>query len=160
MPNCPCCRSSLEERAVHTFYYSVRVRPFLSHVKAWTARIKSQQLCAARRWLRRGPYLPSVSSWGSCGVSRDPSCGLNGDLDDAKEENICRCKLFSSWSISFFRHQLGVKIWCDRKRLDRITFDKRWVLIVSLVVQKGATLESSFPSLPVHGDDGPGPYSW
>ena len=40
-----------------------------------------------------------------------------------------------------FRHQLRVKIRCDRKRYDRITFDKRWVNAASLVVRKGAMLE-------------------
>ena len=59
--------------------------------------------------------------------------------------------------ILFFRHQLRVKIRCDRRRLDRITFSKRWVYAASLVVCKGTTLESSFPPLPAHGDDGPGP---
>ena len=59
--------------------------------------------------------------------------------------------------ILFFRHQLRVKIRCDRKCLDRITFSKRWVHAASLVVCKGATLESSFHPLPAHGDDGPGP---
>ena len=28
--------------------------------------------------------------------------------------------------VLFFRHQIRVKIRCDRKRLDRITFSKRW----------------------------------
>ena len=59
--------------------------------------------------------------------------------------------------ILFFRHQLRVKIRCDKKCLDRITFSKRWVHAASLVVSKGATLDSSFPPLPAHGDDGPGP---
>ena len=59
--------------------------------------------------------------------------------------------------ILFFRHLLRVKIRCDRRRLDRITFSKRWVHAASLVVCKGATLESSFPPLPAHGDDGPCP---
>ena len=59
--------------------------------------------------------------------------------------------------ILFFRHQLRVKIRCDRRRLDRITFSKRWVHTASLVVCKGATLGSSFPPLPAHGDNGPGP---
>ena len=40
-----------------------------------------------------------------------------------------------------FRHQLRVKIRCDRKRLARITFSKRWVTAASLVVGKGAMLE-------------------
>ena len=47
--------------------------------------------------------------------------------------------------ILFFRHQLRVKIRCDRRRLDRITFNKMQVYAASLVVCKGATLESSFP---------------
>ena len=50
-----------------------------------------------------------------------------------------------------------VKIRGDRKRLNRITFDKEWVYAASLVVRKGTTLESSFPPLPVHGDHGQGP---
>ena len=45
--------------------------------------------------------------------------------------------------ILFLRHQPWVKIRCDRKRLDRIIFDKRWVHTVSLVVRKWATLKSS-----------------
>ena len=59
--------------------------------------------------------------------------------------------------VLYFRHQLRVKIRCDRKRLDRITFDKRWVNVASLVVRKGAMLGSSFPPLPAHGVSGTGP---
>ena len=65
--------------------------------------------------------------------------------------------------ILFFRHQLKVKIRCDRKSLDRVTFEKRWVGAARLVVQNGITLESSFPPVSVHGSDGLGPwrfYSW
>ena len=57
--------------------------------------------------------------------------------------------------ILFFRHQLKVIIRCDRKRLDRITFNRRWMHALSLIVRKGATLESSFPPLPAHGNYGP-----
>ena len=59
--------------------------------------------------------------------------------------------------ILFFRHQIRVKIRCDRRRLDLTTFSKRWVYAASLVVCKGATLESSFSPLPAHGDDGSSP---
>ena len=59
--------------------------------------------------------------------------------------------------VLFFRHLLRVKIRCDRKRLDRIKFSKRWVNAASLVVRKGAMLESSFPPLPTHGVYGTGP---
>ena len=59
--------------------------------------------------------------------------------------------------VLYFRHQLRVKIKCDRKRLDRITFSKRWVKAAIVVVKKGAMLESSFPPLPAHGVYGTGP---
>ena len=59
--------------------------------------------------------------------------------------------------ILFFRHQIRVKIRCDRRCLDRITFSKRLVYAASLVVCKGATLLSSFPPLPAHGNGGPVP---
>ena len=59
--------------------------------------------------------------------------------------------------VLYFRHSLRVKIRCDRKRLDRITFNRRLVNAASLVVRKGATLESSFPPLPAHGVYGTGP---
>ena len=59
--------------------------------------------------------------------------------------------------VLYFRHQFRVKIRCDRKRLDHITLDKRWVNSASLIVRKGAMLESSFPPPPVHGVYGTGP---
>ena len=72
-----------------------------------------------------------------------------GLYDDA---NFSHCDL-----VSYFRHQLRVKIRCDRKCLDRITFSKRWVNAASQVVRKRAMLESSFPPLPAHGVYGTGP---
>ena len=65
---------------------------------------------------------------------------------------------FSHWClILYFKHQLSVKIRCNRKRSDRITFDKSWVYAASLIVRKGAMLEKFFPHLPVHGNDCLGP---
>ena len=46
---------------------------------------RTQAVCAARRWLRRRLGFASVSVLEACGVSHDPSCSSNGDLDDAKE---------------------------------------------------------------------------
>ena len=55
--------------------------------------------------------------------------------------------------ILFFMLQLRVRVRCDRKSLVRITFDKRWVHAASLVVWKGAILDSSFSPLPADGSD-------
>ena len=48
--------------------------------------------------------------------------------------------------VLYFRHQMRVKIRCDRKRLDRITFSKRWVNASSLVVTKGGNAGVILPS--------------
>ena len=59
---------------------------------------RTQAARAARRWLRHRQRSSSVSGWEACGVSRDPSCSPNGDLDDTKQGIIWRCKIFSPWS--------------------------------------------------------------
>ena len=61
--------------------------------------------------------VTSVSREEAGSVSLDTNCSQNGDLDDAKEGIVWRCILR-----------------CDRNRLDRITFDWRWVHAVSLIV--------------------------
>merc|ERR1711942_532073 len=50
--------------------------------------------------------------------------------------------------VDFFKHQLKVKIRCDRTRLSRQEFNERWVKAASLVVWKGAKWEFFFPALP------------
>ena len=59
---------------------------------------RTQAARAARHWLNRRQRSSSVSRWEACGVSGDPSCSSNGDLDYAKQGIVWRCKLFSSRS--------------------------------------------------------------
>ena len=59
--------------------------------------------------------------------------------------------------ICYFRHQCREKLRCDRKGLDHITLDERWVKTVNLVDRKTATFESSFLPLPTYGSDSPSP---
>ena len=54
---------------------------------------RTQASPAARRWLCRRQRFSSVSGWEACGVSRDPSCSSNGDLDDAKEGIVWWCDM-------------------------------------------------------------------
>ena len=157
MSDCPRCSSGVEETALHAFYYCERVRSFWSHVEDWTARISPQQLVLLDvgyvidnivppyKGEKRVVFLAILTvAWMVIWVTRN-----KGLYEGAK---------FSHQGlILYFRHQLRVKIRCDRKRLDRITFEKRWVYAASLVVRKGATLEPSVPLLPAHGDNGPGP---
>ena len=65
------------------------------------------------------------------GFFDDCNRGSNGDLDDAAEGIVWRSKTM----ISFFKHQFRVKFRYDRKCLDRITFNKRWMEGASLVVR-------------------------
>ena len=145
MPDCARCGSGLEETAEHAFYYCERVRPFWDHVGEWTARIEPKQLVLLDVGYVVDNVLPPyqgekrVVFLAILAVARMViwTTRNKGLYDDA---NFSHRDL-----VLYFRHQLRVKIRCDRKRLDRITFSKRWVHAASLVVQKGATLESSFP---------------
>ena len=157
MPDCARCASGLEETAEHAFYYCERVRPFWDHVGEWTARIEPKQLVLLDVGYVVDNVLPPyqgekrVVFLAILAVARMViwTTRNKGLYDDA---NFSHRDL-----VLYFRHQLRVKIRCDRKRLDRITFSKRWVHAASLVVRKGATLESSFPPLPAHGVYGTGP---
>ena len=142
---------------MHAFYYCERVRLFWSHVDEWTARISPRQLVL----LDVGYVMDNVDH------------PLQGEkrvvflvvlavarmvIWQTRNKELYEGANFSYRDlILYFRHQLRVKIRCDRRRLDRITFSKRWMHAPSLVVCKGATLESAFPPLPAHGDNGPGP---
>ena len=134
MPDCPRRGSGLEETAEHAFYYSERVRPFWDHVGEWTARIEPKQIVLLDVSYVMDNVLPPFQA---CGVSRDPSCSSNGDLDYAKKGSYDDANFSHRDLILYFRHSLRVKIRCDRKRLDRITFSRRWVNAASLVVRKG-----------------------
>ena len=157
MPDCARCGSGLEETAEHAFYYCERVRPFWDHVGEWTARIEPKQLVLLDVGYVVDNVLPPfqgekrVVFLAILAVARMVvwTTRNKGFYDDA---NFSHRDL-----VLFFRHQLRVKIRCDRKRLDRIKFSKRWVNAASLVVRKGAMLESSFPPLPTHGVYGTGP---
>ena len=137
MLDCACCGSGLEETAEHAFYYCERVRPFSDHVGEWTARIEPKQLVLLDVGYVVDNILPPcqdekrVVFLAILAVARMViwTTRKKGLYDDA---NLSHRDL-----ILYFRHQLRVKIRCDRKRLDRITFNKRWVNAASLVVRRG-----------------------
>ena len=142
MPDCACCGSGLEETAEHAFYYSEQFRPFWDHIGEWTARIEPKQLVLLDVGYVVDNILPPFQ-----GEKRVVFLAIL---------IVARMVIWTTrkkaWSddanfyrdlVLYFRHQLRVKIRCDRKRLDRITFDKRWVNVATLVVKKGAMLEPS-----------------
>ena len=157
MPDCSRCDSGLEETALHAFYYCERVRPFWSHVEEWTACIGPRELVL----LDVGYVVDNVNPpfQGEKHVVFLVILAVaRMVIWQTRNKGLYEGANFSYRDlILFFRHQLRVKIRCDRRRLDRITFSKWWVHAANLVVCKRATLESSFPPLPAHGDDGPGP---
>ena len=157
MPDCARIDSGLEETAEHAFYYYERVRPFWDHVWEWTARIEPKQFMLLDVGYVVDTVLPPfqgekrVVFLAILAVARMViwTTRKKGLYDDA---NFSHLDL-----ILYFRHQLRVEIRCDRKCLDRITFNRKLVNAVSLVVRKGAMLESTFPPLPVHGVYSTGP---
>ena len=157
MPDCPRCGSGLEKTAEHAFYYCEQVCLFWDHVREWTACIKPKKLVLLDVGYVVDNVLPpfqgekhmvflAILAVVRMVIWMTPNKGLYDDANFSHRDLVL-----------YFRHQLRVKIRCDRKRLDRITFSKRWVNAASLVVRKGAMLESSFPPLPAHGVYGTGP---
>ena len=157
MPDCPRCGSGLEETAEHGFYHCGRVCPFCDHVREWMAHIEPKQLMPLDIGYIVDNVLPPFQSEKHVvfltilAVARMMiwMTQKKGLYDDA---NFSQCD-----QILFFRHKLKVKIRCNRKRLDHIAFDKRWVNAASLVERKRAMLKSSLTPLPAHGDYG---WSW
>ena len=156
MPDCPRCSSGLEETAEHAFYYCERVRPFWDHVGEWTARIEPKKLVLLDVGYVVDCVLPpfhgekrvvflAILAAARMVIWTTQNKGMYDDANFSHRDLVL-----------YFRHQLRVKIQCDRKRLDRITFSKR-VTAASLVVRKVAMLESSFPPLPAYGVYGTGP---
>ena len=151
------CSSGLEETAEHAFYYSKRICPFWDQVGDSMARTEPKQLVLLDVGYVVDNVLPPFQGE-KCVVFLAILALARMVIWTTRKERLYDDANFSYRDlILFFRHQLRVKIRCDRKRLDRITFDKRWVNAASLVLRKGAMLESSFPPLSAHGVCGPGP---
>ena len=147
----------LDIEAEHAFYYCERVNPFWDHVGEWTARIEPKQLVLLDVGYVVDNVLPpfhgekrmvflAILAVTRMVIWMTRNKGLYDDANCSHRDLVL-----------YFRHQLRVKIRCNRKRFDRITFSKRWVNAASLVVRKGAMLESSFPPMPAHGVYGTGP---
>ena len=134
MPDCPRCDSDLKEMALHAFYYCERVSPFWSHVEEWTVRISPRELVL----LDVGYVVDNVNHPFQCEKRVVFLVILAVDrmvIWQTRNKELYEGANFSNRDlILFFRHQLRVKIRCDRRRLDRITFSKRWVHAASLVV--------------------------
>ena len=149
MPDCARCSGGLEETAEYAFNYCERVRPFWDRVGESTARIEPKQLMDNVLPPFQGERCVVFLAILVVARMLIWTTRKKGWYDDANfsHRDLVLC----------FRHQLRVKIRCDRKRLDRITFDKRWVNAATQVVRKNATLESTFTPLPAHGVYGTGP---
>ena len=137
MPDCPRCGSSREETALHAFYYCERVRPFWSHVEEWTARISPRELVLLDVGYVLGNVDPPFQ-----GEKRVVFLVILAVarmvIWQTQNKGLYEGANFSYRDlILFFKHLLRVKIRCDRRRLDRITFSKRWVHAASLVECKG-----------------------
>ena len=146
MPDCHCCSSGLEETAEQAFYYCERVRLFWYHVGEWTTHVEPKQVMLLDLGYFVDNVLPQLQ--GEKRVMFLTILAVAGMVIWTTRKNgLYDGANFSHRDlILLFRHQLRVKIRCDRKRFDCITFDRRWVHAASLVIWKEAMLESSFPS--------------
>ena len=122
MPYCPRCGSGLEETAEEAFYYYERVRSFWNHVGERTACIERKQLELLDVGYVVDNILPQfqgeervvfleIFAVAKVVIWMTRKKGLYPDANFSHRDLIL-----------FFRHQIRVKIKCDKKRLDRITF--------------------------------------
>ena len=57
-----------------------------------------------------------------------------------RKKELYEDESFSSQTlVSFFKHQIKVKIWSERKRLSSLEFGKRWVTVAHLCREVGAS---------------------
>ena len=156
MPDCTRCSSGLEETAEYT-YYSERVCSFWDHLGEWMAHIEPKQLVLLYIGYVIDNILPlfqrekhvvflTILAVARMVIWTTRKKGLYDNANFSHQDLVL-----------YFRHQLRIKIRCNRKRLDRITFNKMWVNAASLVVRKWAMLESSFPPVPANDVYGTGP---
>ena len=93
---------------------------------------RTQKACAARRWLRRRQRSSSVFHGEKRVVFLAILAVARMVIWTTRNKGLYDDASFSHRDLVLsFRHQLRVKIRCDRKRLDRITFSKRWVTAAS-----------------------------
>ena len=122
MPDCARCGSGLEETAEHAFYYCERVRPFWDHVGEWTARIEPKQLLLLNVGYVVDNVLPPfqgekrvvflvILAEARKVIWMTRNKGLYDDANFSHRDLVL-----------YFRHRVRVKIRCDGKRLNRITF--------------------------------------
>ena len=153
MSNCPCCGSGSGETAEHAFYYCEQVCSFWNYIREWTAHIEPKQLVLLNVGYVIDDVLPPYQGE-KCVVLLAILAVARMVIWMMWKKRLNAGANFSYDLILFFRHELRVKIRCDRKHLGCITFDRRWVHTASLVIRKEATLKSSLPPLPSHSDFG------
>ena len=127
MLNCPHCGSGLEETAEDAFYYCQRARPFWNHVGEWTARIEPKQLVLLNVGYVVDNVLPQFQGEKHVVFLAILAVARMVIWTTRKKRLYDGANFSHRDLILFFRHQLRLKIKCDRKRLDRITFNRRCV---------------------------------
>ena len=125
MPDYPCSGCGLEKAAEHAFYYCERVRPFWSPVGEWAARISHKQLVL----LDLGNAVDNIDPLYQ-GEKRVMFLAILAAarmvIWEKRNKGLYDGANFSHRDLILLsRHQFRVKIRCNRKRLDHITFDKR-----------------------------------
>ena len=136
-PDCERCCTGLKENVAHAFYECNKVQPMWERVEELTERSDTT--------LR----VPIDMDY----VINNKAPPWNGEKEKVFRAIlavarlvvwITRCeekyhgKSFSSGDlVLFFEHQLRIKIRCDKRRLSKHAFFRRWIEISSLVAQKG-----------------------
>ena len=147
-PDCPRCDGVMEETAQHAFFHCRKLQLLWSYVEEVTARLRPDLrilLDVAYVCDNMAPPLKGVKRMVFLAILAVARMVVwTTRLSELHDGEV----LSENHLVDFFKHQLKVKIRCDRTRLSRQEFNERWVEAVSLVVWKGAKWEFFFPALP------------
>ena len=139
LPECGRC-GDLEETIGHAFFHCPVVRPLCKLLEGYMVRILNGKFFVLE--------ASSVCSNVVLKLNRQEHyvflCSLSVMLVviwTMRKKELYEDESFSSQTlVAFFKHQIKVKIWSERKRLSSPEFGKRWVTVARLCRVVGAGL--------------------
>ena len=141
-PECAQC-SALEESTEHAFFHSSVLRPLCKLLEGFMVRILSGKFFVLEVSCVCSDVVPKLNI-----QEHYVFLCLFGIMCVAiwmtRQKELCDNEsFFFQTLVSFYKHQIKVKIWSERRRLSSLEFGKRWVTVACLCHMVGASLTFS-----------------
>ena len=138
-PECGRC-SDLEKSMDHAFFHCLVMQPLCKLLEGYMVRILNGKFFILEASSVCSNVVPKLNRQEHyvflclLGIMRVV-------IWTTRKKELYEDESFSSQTlVSFFKHQIKVKIWSERKRLSSLEFGKRWVTAARLSREVGASL--------------------